>query len=29
LIIFEQLAAGNISEADLSNWFETNSIPSA
>ena len=29
VIIFEQLAAGNISEADLSNWFEKNSVPSA
>jgi len=29
VVIFEQLASGNISEAELSNWFESNFIPSA
>jgi len=29
VIIFEQLAAGRISEAELSLWFEKNSVPSA
>ena len=29
VVIIEQLASGNISEIELSNWFESNSIPSA
>lgn len=29
VIIFEQFAAGRISEAELSLWFEKNSVPSA
>lgn len=28
VIIFEQLASGNISETKLSNWFKSNSVPS-
>lgn len=27
VIIFEQLASGNITETELSGWFELNSIP--
>ncbi|MBL4850688.1 MAG: type II toxin-antitoxin system death-on-curing family toxin [Gammaproteobacteria bacterium] len=29
VVVFEQLASDNISETGLSNWFESNSIPSA
>ena len=28
VIIFEQLASGNITESELANWFSLNSIPS-
>lgn len=27
VIIFEQLASGNIKEAELANWFNLNSVP--
>lgn len=29
VVIFKQLAAGDLSEEDLSNWFEVSSIPNA
>ncbi|VAX08939.1 Death on curing protein, Doc toxin [hydrothermal vent metagenome] len=29
VIIFEQLASGNIAEIELADWFKSNSIPSA